>query len=99
MPVVDLSYKRLQKLIGKVTKKEISDSLPFLGLDIEPEDGDSVRIEYSPNRPDYSTPGGRDLGDCGRGHSGVSSYLFTGHDKFNPQPTRNPTATRKKKRP
>ena len=55
MPVVELSYSRLQKLIGNVTKKQISDSLPFLGLDIESEDGDSVRIEYSPNRPDYST--------------------------------------------
>ena len=62
MPVVDLSYKRLQKLIGKVTKKQISDSLPFLGLDIESEDGDSVRIEYSPNRPDYSTDYGIAIG-------------------------------------
>ena len=55
MPVVELSYTRLQKLIGKVTKKQISDSLPFLGLDIESEDKDLIRIEYSPNRPDYST--------------------------------------------
>ena len=62
MPVVDLSYTRLQKLIGKVTKKQISDSLPFLGLDIESEDGDSVRIEYSPNRPDYSTDYGIAIG-------------------------------------
>ena len=51
MPVVELSYTRLQKLVGKVTKKQISDSLPFLGLDIESEDKDQVRIEYSPNRP------------------------------------------------
>ena len=55
MPVVELSYTRLQKLVGKATKKQISDSLPFLGLDIESEDKDLVRIEYSPNRPDYST--------------------------------------------
>ena len=62
MPVVELSYSRLQKLIGKVTKKQISDSLPFLGLDIESEDKDNVRIEYSPNRPDYSTDFGIALG-------------------------------------
>ncbi len=62
MPVVELSYTRLQKLIGKVTKKQISESLPFLGLDIESEDGDLVRIEYSPNRPDYSTDFGIALG-------------------------------------
>ena len=62
MPVVELSYSRLQKLIGNVTKKQISDSLPFLGLDIESEDKDNVRIEYSPNRPDYSTDFGIALG-------------------------------------
>ena len=62
MPVVELSYSRLQKLIGKVSKKQISDSLPFLGLDIESEDKDLVRVEYSPNRPDYSTDFGIALG-------------------------------------
>ncbi len=62
MPVVELSYSRLQKLIGNVSKKQISDSLPFLGLDIESEEGDVVRVEYSPNRPDYSTDFGITLG-------------------------------------
>jgi len=62
MPVVELSYTRLQKLIGKVSKKQISDSLPFLGLDIESENKDLIRIEYSPNRPDYSTDFGIALG-------------------------------------
>lgn len=62
MPVVELSYSRLQKLIGRSSKKQISDSLPFLGLDIESEDKDLVRIEYSPNRPDYSTDFGIALG-------------------------------------
>ena len=62
MPVVELSYSRLQKLIGKVSKKQISDSLPFLGLDIESEDKNRVRVGYSPNRPDYSTDIGIALG-------------------------------------
>ena len=62
MPVVELSYMRLQKLVGKVTKKQISDSLPFLGLDIESENKYLIRIEYSPNRPDYSTDFGIALG-------------------------------------
>ncbi len=62
MPVIELSYSRLQKLVGKVTKKQISESLPFLGLDIESENKDLVRIEYSPNRPDYSTDFGIALG-------------------------------------
>ena len=53
----------LQKLVGKnVNKKQILDSLPFLGLDIESLEGNIVRVEYSPNRPDYSTDFGIALG-------------------------------------
>lgn len=56
MPVVELNINRIRKLAsGKTTRKQILDALPFLGLDIESEDGDEIRIEYSPNRPDYST--------------------------------------------
>ena len=66
MPVVTLSYDLLldviygQKLSRENSKdidrkKEISELLPFLGLDIEFDDCiDTVRVEYSPNRPDYS---------------------------------------------
>ena len=56
MPVVELNINRIRKLVsGTATRKQILDVLPFLGLDIESEDGDEIRIEYSPNRPDYST--------------------------------------------
>ena len=56
MPVVELNINRIKKLVsGNATRKQILDVLPFLGLDIESEDGDEIRIEYSPNRPDYST--------------------------------------------
>ena len=56
MPVVELNINRIRKLVsGKVTRKQILDVLPYLGLDIESEVGDEIRIEYSPNRPDYST--------------------------------------------
>ena len=56
MPVVELNINRIRKFVsGRTTRKQIIDSLPFLGLDIESEDGDDIRIEYSPNRPDYST--------------------------------------------
>jgi len=63
MPVVELNLSRLQKLVGKnVNEKQILDSLPFLGLDIESMEGNIVRVEYSPNRPDYSTDFGIALG-------------------------------------
>lgn len=63
MPVVDLEYQRLQKILqNKIPLKKIKDNIPFLGLDIESETKDTVRIEYSPNRPDFSTDFGIALG-------------------------------------
>jgi len=63
MPVVELNLNKLQKLVGKNTnKKQILDRLPFLGLDIESLGRNTVRVEYSPNRPDYSTDFGIALG-------------------------------------
>jgi phenylalanyl-tRNA synthetase beta chain len=63
MPVVELNLSRLQKLVGKnINKKQILDTLPFLGLDIESLGRNTVRVEYSPNRPDYSTDFGIALG-------------------------------------
>ncbi|QLH10031.1 phenylalanine--tRNA ligase subunit beta [Candidatus Nitrosotenuis sp. DW1] len=56
MPVVTLYLDRLQRLVGgKTNKGKILQVLPFLGLDIEEEQKDFVRVEYSPNRPDYAT--------------------------------------------
>ncbi len=55
MPVVTLYLDRLQRLVGKVNKSKILEVLPFLGLDIEEEQKEFVRVEYSPNRPDYAT--------------------------------------------
>lgn len=56
MPVVTLYFSRLTKLLGrKVSREKILSTLPFLGLDIEEEAADHVNIEYSPNRPDFST--------------------------------------------
>ena len=63
MRVVELNLTRIKKLVsGNVTKKRIVDTLPFLGLDIESQDDDKIRIEYSPNRPDYSTDFGIAIG-------------------------------------
>lgn len=61
MPVVSLSYERLSRMSG-APSGVIRSRLPHLGLDIEYEEGDTVRVEYSPNRPDYSTEYGIALG-------------------------------------
>ena len=56
MPVVTLDINRLQKIVGaKISKKKIISKLPFIGLDIEEQTNDHISVEYSPNRPDYST--------------------------------------------
>ncbi len=56
MPVVTLYFNRLQKILKRKTSREkILSTLPFLGVDIEEQTEDHVNIEYSPNRPDFST--------------------------------------------
>src|SRR5438309_2557334 len=56
MPVVTLYFDRLERIIGKkLSKDRIISILPLIGLDIEEETKDHVNVEYSPNRPDYST--------------------------------------------
>ncbi|HIH46301.1 MAG TPA: phenylalanine--tRNA ligase subunit beta, partial [Candidatus Nitrosotenuis sp.] len=62
MPVVTLYLDRLQKLVGRTTKTKIIDALPFLGLDIEEQTNEFIRVEYSPNRPDYATDVGISYG-------------------------------------
>jgi len=55
MPVVTIYIDRLQRLVGKTSREKIISTLPFLGLDIEEQTDEYVRVEYSPNRPDYAT--------------------------------------------
>ncbi len=63
MPVVQLYLNRLQKLVGKKSNKnKILTQIPFLGLDIEEQTSEYLRVEYSPNRPDYATDFGIALG-------------------------------------
>ena len=56
MPVVTLYFDRVKTILGKsIPKSKIIETLPFIGLDIEDETADHINVEYSPNRPDYST--------------------------------------------
>ncbi len=54
MPVLKIYFSRFERLSG-LSKEKFLDRLPYLGLDIEGTDEESVRIEYNPNRPDFST--------------------------------------------
>ncbi|MDE1862871.1 MAG: phenylalanine--tRNA ligase subunit beta [Thaumarchaeota archaeon] len=56
MPVITLYFSRLARLMGRrIPRERIVSTLPFLGLDIEEEASDHISVEYSPNRPDFST--------------------------------------------
>jgi phenylalanyl-tRNA synthetase beta chain len=53
----------LKNLVGKTfNKNKIISKIPFLGLDIEEQTDEFIRVEYSPNRPDYATDYGIALG-------------------------------------
>jgi phenylalanyl-tRNA synthetase beta chain len=55
MPVVNVSLDRLKRFLPGVKPEKALDMLPFVGLDIEGDDGKVVRVEYNPNRPDFSS--------------------------------------------
>lgn len=54
MPVVALETGRFSELVG-ADREKILDRLPYIGLDIESVEIDRIRVEYSPNRPDFGT--------------------------------------------
>lgn len=61
MPTLDFSLTRMCELVGKnLTIEQLEDDLQWIALDIEGIDYDNkiIKIEYQPNRPDYSSPEG-----------------------------------------
>ncbi|HZB99015.1 MAG TPA: phenylalanine--tRNA ligase subunit beta [Nitrososphaeraceae archaeon] len=55
MPVVNISISLLNKLFPGKDLNELIDSLPYIGLDIEGIDNETIRVEYNPNRPDFAS--------------------------------------------
>ena len=55
MPVVALTFDRLNKFFPGKKLDDILKILPFIGVDIEGIDNAAVRIEYNPNRPDFAS--------------------------------------------
>ena len=55
MPVVEFPLEDISRLFPDYDLEYTIDMLPFLGLDIEYRDDECIRLEYSPNRPDFST--------------------------------------------
>ncbi len=59
MAVITIDYHDLIALIGKdIPQEEIIERLPMIGSDIDSIEGDTMNIEFFPNRPDlYSVEG------------------------------------------
>ncbi|RMF31091.1 MAG: phenylalanine--tRNA ligase subunit beta [Candidatus Nitrosothermus koennekii] len=54
MPVVTLYHNRLKSMLN-LSMQKILDVLPYIALDIEEQGKDYLKVEYNPNRPDFST--------------------------------------------
>jgi phenylalanyl-tRNA synthetase beta chain len=59
MPVITLSKDRFSKFIGNsITVEEMAKWLPWAGFDIEDVGLDYVKVEFNPNRIDFSSTAG-----------------------------------------
>ncbi|TFG18818.1 MAG: phenylalanine--tRNA ligase subunit beta [Promethearchaeota archaeon] len=61
MPTLDLKIERLERLVGKQLEiKELEYDLQWISLDLEDvnEEEQKIKVEYNPNRPDFSSPEG-----------------------------------------
>jgi phenylalanyl-tRNA synthetase beta chain len=76
MPVVNVTVERLKRFVPGVKVDKALDMLPFVALDIEGVDNNFIRVEYNPNRPDFSSDYG--IARALRGLLGIE----TGMPKF-----------------
>jgi len=61
MPTIDLKIDRLERLVGKkLNMKSLEFDLQMISLDLEDIDPveRKIKVEYNPNRPDFSSPEG-----------------------------------------
>ncbi|MGI0051512.1 MAG: phenylalanine--tRNA ligase subunit beta [Nitrososphaeraceae archaeon] len=55
MPVINIFKSRIRSAFPNTKIEKIVAKLPFIGLDIEGIDKEKIRVEYNPNRPDFSS--------------------------------------------
>jgi len=66
VPVITLNRERFCSFIGRrITVEEMAKWLPWLGVDIEEVGPDYVKIEFNPNRVDFSSYAGVARAFCG----------------------------------
>jgi len=55
LPVVSIPKSKVKEFFPGYEVTKVVDMLPYIGLDIEYADEKEIKVEYSPNRPDYSS--------------------------------------------
>jgi phenylalanyl-tRNA synthetase beta chain len=61
MPTIELKIDRLERLVGKkLNIEELEYDLQWISLDLEDinKEERTIKVEYNPNRPDFSSPEG-----------------------------------------
>lgn len=89
MPVVEVPLTVLDESFPTNSLEDIISSLPFIGLDIEGKTKKHIRIEYNPNRPDFSSSYGivRALKGYLGLETGIPKYEINNDKKFKIQTT------------
>ncbi|MFX0083687.1 MAG: phenylalanine--tRNA ligase subunit beta [Candidatus Hodarchaeota archaeon] len=93
MPTLELKVERLERLIGrKLDIKELEYDLQWISLDLEDinEEEQKLKVEYNPNRPDFSSPEGiaRALKGYYEIEEGLPSYdIISGNIVLNVDPS------------
>ncbi len=56
MPLISFQYQDFLQLLGHhISKTELIDKLPMIGGDLSSVEGDTINIEFFPNRPDLTS--------------------------------------------
>ena len=56
MPVITFDYNDYLELFRyKISKEELIERLPMIGADLDKIEGDTISIEFFPNRPDLAS--------------------------------------------
>ena len=84
MPVINFATARLNNFLPGIEISKILEWLPYIGLDIEGVDNKTIRLEYSPNRPDFSSDYGivRALKGLFEIETGIPKFKLAGKSAY-----------------
>jgi phenylalanyl-tRNA synthetase beta chain len=84
LPVVEFIFERFKKFFPGRKLDDVLKILPYIGLDIESIGREGVRLEYNPNRPDFSSDYGiaRAVKGLLGTEEGIPKFKLAGRSRF-----------------